>query len=178
MSFRTLLLGALVALPLQAEAAPIVFAGTGAAGSDPLGNGYTLSVSGAAWGMPGAGLGSAPFAGSFEATAFRFTLAGGADGIDALASAFEALDDGESWTADVVGRTVTFTAPAGTSLAADELFYVNAGLLGAVSAGGFAFTASWFGPGDALPPVPVPAPAALGLLLVGLAGLGVARARR
>jgi hypothetical protein len=172
----------LASTPLAAY--PVAWGGAGGAGLDPFGHGWTVGVTstgGTAWGIPGLGLGTLPFLGPCCATDFHIEFFGVPAGvsIDYLtpeggpfgfneSTRFSATGDGVLWTRVAVSPTaVSFFAPAGTSLAPGEDFFVNITFDGAY--GPVAFEAVWTG---------IPEPGTWAFMLSGLAGIAALRLRK
>jgi hypothetical protein len=172
----------LLALPLAAY--PVAWAGAGAAGVDPFGHTWSVgaTVNGnTAWGMPGLFESTLDFAGPCCATDFHITFLGvpagvsidyvtpeGGPGGTNESTRFSATDDGVLWTRVAGGpASVSFFAPAGTSLAPGERFFVNVTFDGVYAP--VAFDAVWTG---------IPEPGTWALMLTGLGGVFGLRLRR
>jgi hypothetical protein len=167
----------LSSLPLFAY--PVAFGGSGTTGADPFGHVWTTG--GASWGIPGLGAGTTGFAGSCCATDFHIeffgvprgveidyvTDQGGPGGYNA-STRFSATTDSLLWTRVAHSPTsVSFFAPAGTSLAPGESFFVNVTFTGPYNP--VAFEASWTG---------IPEPGTWAMMLSGLAAVAVSRLRK
>jgi hypothetical protein len=177
-----------LAFAVPASAYPVGFGGGGPAGSDPFGHPWALDCvpsAGSSWGMPGLGCGVIGFAGPTPAEDFHIAFFGLGDFVIDMTpptswggfestTRFSNVSDELLWTTVFDSPTaVSFYAPAGTSLAPGEGFFVNVMFTGPVPpTGGFGFEAVWTGK-DHVPD----AASSAQLLGLGVAGLVALRRR-
>jgi PEP-CTERM motif len=163
------------------------FSGSGASGTDCLGQGWTLYNGG--WGIPGIGLGVTPFAGQEAARDFHITFiaSGSFDGLIGFGDGFNTspfdtrfgmspFDQTNFWSVTGSGNTINFFAPTGQQLNPGQSFFVNVAFLNGLPTNleDVSFRASWTTGGEDV----VPEPATMSLLATGLAGMAGAGMRR
>jgi hypothetical protein len=184
-------LALVLVLPATGLASTIVaFSGSGAvgtSGTDPFGHGWEINttildpIGNGAWGIPGLGSGTLPYAGTESAYDFHitFTDSQGAIAINDItpnpegtccyneSTRFASTTDALVWTRIVTGNSVSFFAPGTNGLDLGDSFFVNVTFLRPI-VGELSFNAEWTN-------AAVPEPGSLLLLGTGLVGAAAVR---